>query len=43
LHLFFEQAQGKLDIVMLHLYGEHGITNAAAAGSALAAVSQGLR
>ena len=42
LHLLFEQAEGKLHVVMLYL-DEHGITNGAAAVDAVRVVWQGLR
>ena len=40
LHLFFEQAEGKLHVVMFHL-DVHGITNDAAAVDVLRAASPG--
>jgi hypothetical protein len=42
LHLFFEQAEGKLHVVMLHL-NVHGITNGAAVVDVLRAASPGSR
>jgi hypothetical protein len=42
LHLLFEQTEGKIHVVMLHL-DKHGITNGAAAVAALRVVWQGSR
>jgi hypothetical protein len=42
LHLLFEQTEGKIHVVMLHL-DEHGITNGAGAVSAVRVVWQGSR
>lgn len=38
LHLLFEQAQGKLHIVLLHLNDEHGVTSGTPAKAAVHAV-----
>ena len=42
LHLLFEQTEGKIHVVMLHL-DEHGITNDAGAVGAVRVVWQGSR
>lgn len=39
LHLLFEDAQRKIDVVMLHFNNNHGVTNDAIDGDALLGVS----